>query len=62
MCLNSWRNIEKRIDELIKINEEIANTKNLRISQEFLTAYIKNNQLIAELVKQLKLAKENKGE
>ena len=62
MCSNSWRNIEKRIDELIKINEEIYNTKNLRISQEFLTAYIKNNQLIAELVKQLKLAKENKGE
>lgn len=62
MSLSSWRSIEKRIDELIKINEEIYNTKNLRISQEFLTAYIKNNQLIAELVKQLKLAKENKGE
>jgi hypothetical protein len=52
--------IEKRIDELIKINEEIASTKNLRISQEFLTAYIKNNRLIAELVEQLKIVKEGK--
>ena len=62
MYIDRWMSIEKRIDELIKINEEISNTKNLRISQEFLTAYIKNNRLIAELLEQLKTVKKNKGE
>lgn len=58
---NSWRTIESKIDELIKINEEIMNTKNLRISQEFLSTYIDNNRKIAELVEQLKKAKESEG-